>query len=202
MCTITNDFSNVEKKLCQKCVVKIRAECNWSQLLYILLSLKGWVCSCSIYISWTSPGGLVSKAYFLWIYAFRQWYLYHYKFRLGLLSEDMRLKHMQVLFVSLYVGPYSQNVAGRWISDSVNPLSAMVAIWHHTLVSFKVFGTERVHWNLDILDEMDQWEVYCGKECLLIDGCRLNGSFAAHSADIHQSQEQLALRGFKALQMM
>ena len=34
-----------------------------------------------------------------------------------------------------------------WVSvhPSVNPLSAMVAIWHHIIVSDEVFGTERVH---------------------------------------------------------
>ena len=35
-----------------------------------------------------------------------------------------------------------------------NPVSAMVAIWHHIIVSFQVLVTERVHWNLDILGEM------------------------------------------------
>ena len=38
----------------------------------------------------------------------------------------------------------------------LNPLSALVVIWHHIIVSFQVFGTERVHWNLDILGEMHQ----------------------------------------------
>jgi hypothetical protein len=37
-----------------------------------------------------------------------------------------------------------------------NPLSAMVAIWRHIIVSFQVIGTERVGWNLDILGEMHQ----------------------------------------------
>ena len=37
------------------------------------------------------------------------------------------------------------------------PLSAMVAIWHHITVSFNVLAlTGRVHWDLDILDEMHQ----------------------------------------------
>ena len=40
------------------------------------------------------------------------------------------------------------------LSRLINPLSVMVAIWHHIIVSFKVFGTERVHWNLDISGEM------------------------------------------------
>jgi hypothetical protein len=51
----------------------------------------------------------------------------------------------------------------------------MVAIWRHIIVSFQVFGTERVHWNLDFLGEAHQWEVHWGKECLSIGGCRLNG---------------------------
>ena len=55
------------------------------------------------------------------------------------------------------------------------PLSAMVAIWHHIVVSFNFFGTERVHSNFDILGEMQQSEVHCGKECLVIGGSRLNG---------------------------
>jgi hypothetical protein len=39
----------------------------------------------------------------------------------------------------------------------INPLSAMVAIWRHILVSFQVFGTEKkLHWNLDILGDMHQ----------------------------------------------
>jgi hypothetical protein len=36
----------------------------------------------------------------------------------------------------------------------INPLSAMVAIWHHITISFTVFGTERVHWNFNIFDDM------------------------------------------------
>jgi hypothetical protein len=85
-----------------------------------------------------------------------------------------------------------------WISY-VNPLSATVAVWHH-ICSFKVFCTERVHWNLDIMCEMHPWEVHWGKECLLIGGCRLNGlrgtssPFCRHPP-ILASQEQLALRG-------
>jgi hypothetical protein len=56
-----------------------------------------------------------------------------------------------------------------------NPLSAMVAIWRHIIVSFQVFGTERVHCNLDCLGDMHPWEVHWGKECLSIGGCQLNG---------------------------
>jgi hypothetical protein len=33
---------------------------------------------------------------------------------------------------------------------NINPVSAVVAIWHHIIVSFNALGTERVHWNLDI----------------------------------------------------
>jgi hypothetical protein len=40
--------------------------------------------------------------------------------------------------------------------DKNNPLSAMVAIWHHIIVSFHVFGTGRVQWNLDFLGDMHQ----------------------------------------------
>ena len=57
----------------------------------------------------------------------------------------------------------------------INPLSAMVAIWHNIIVSFKVLGTERIHCNLDTVSEKHHREVNCGKECLLIGGCRLNG---------------------------
>ena len=41
----------------------------------------------------------------------------------------------------------------QW-NPSFNPLSALVAIWHHIIVTFKVFGTERVHWNLVMMGEM------------------------------------------------
>ena len=47
------------------------------------------------------------------------------------------------------------------------PLSAMVAIWHHIIVSFSVFVTERVHLNLDILHEMKHWAVNWGEKCIL-----------------------------------
>jgi hypothetical protein len=87
--------------------------------------------------------------------------------------------------------------------DSINPLSAIVAIWRHIIVSFQVFGTERVHWNLDFLGETHQWEVHWGKECLSIGGCRLNGLRGTSSPfcwhpPILASQEQLALRGLRA----
>jgi hypothetical protein len=35
-----------------------------------------------------------------------------------------------------------------------SPLIAMLAIWHHVIVSFKDLGTKRVHWICNILDEM------------------------------------------------
>ena len=38
----------------------------------------------------------------------------------------------------------------------INPVSAMVAIWCHIIVSFQVCATEMVRWNLDILDDMHQ----------------------------------------------
>ena len=46
--------------------------------------------------------------------------------------------------------------AGRNMKELLNPLSTMVVIWHHIIVSFKSFGTERVvyHLNFNILDEM------------------------------------------------
>ena len=37
-----------------------------------------------------------------------------------------------------------------YVKNIINPLSAMVAIWHRIIVSFKEFGTERVHLNFDI----------------------------------------------------
>ena len=50
--------------------------------------------------------------------------------------------------------PFDAN--GNSVEGVISPLSAMVARWHHIIVSFKVFGTERVHWNLDLLDELRQ----------------------------------------------
>jgi hypothetical protein len=81
----------------------------------------------------------------------------------------------------------------------VNPLSAMGDFRHLVIVSFQVFSTERVHWNLIFLGEMQQWEVHWGKVCLSIGGCRLNGlrgtssPFCRHPP-ILASQEQLALK--------
>jgi hypothetical protein len=88
--------------------------------------------------------------------------------------------------------PLEQKAVSVANHTNFNPLSAMVTIWHHIIVSFKVFGTERVHLNLDMLGEMHQREVHWGKESLLIGGCRQNGlrgyeGWAAHSANIHQS---------------
>jgi hypothetical protein len=68
-------------------------------------------------------------------------------------------------------------------------------------ISWWIFRSERGNLWFDILGEMQQWEVHCGKECLLIGECRLNGLWGTSSAfcwhpQILASQEQLALRGF------
>jgi hypothetical protein len=46
--------------------------------------------------------------------------------------------------------PGYPNSGEPFLCQNFNPLSAMVAIWRHIMVSCQVFGTERVHWNLDI----------------------------------------------------
>jgi hypothetical protein len=38
--------------------------------------------------------------------------------------------------------------------EYISPLGAMVAIWRQIIVSFRVFVTERVHLNLDLVGEM------------------------------------------------
>ena len=48
--------------------------------------------------------------------------------------------------------PFDAN--GNSAEGVINPLSAMLIRWHHIIVSFKVFGTEKVYWNLDLLDNM------------------------------------------------
>jgi hypothetical protein len=59
----------------------------------------------------------------------------------------------------------------------INPLSAMVAIWHHIIVSFKSLAQKGLlefgyfGCNASLISE----RFNCGKECLLIGGCRLNG---------------------------
>jgi hypothetical protein len=42
------------------------------------------------------------------------------------------------------------------VKIGLNPLSAMGDFRHLIIVSFQVFGKERVHWNLDFLGEMQQ----------------------------------------------
>jgi hypothetical protein len=56
---------------------------------------------------------------------------------LMLYSNNQAIKVLVAVYILML---YSNNKA-------INPLSAMVAIWHHIIVSFQVFGTERVHWN-------------------------------------------------------
>ena len=110
--------------------------------------------------------------------------------------------HLQVWAIISRKKLSERELAIHCIARRLNPLSAMVAIWHHIIVSYQVFCTERVHWNLDFLGDMHHWEVHWGKECLSIGGCRLNGlrgtssPFCRHPPII-ASQEKLAPKGLK-----
>ena len=63
---------------------------------------------------------------------------------------------MSVVYPNRHAGGTVKLFSLIHIFMNINPLNAMVTIWDHIIDSFKVCGTERAHWNLDILDEMHQ----------------------------------------------
>ena len=98
------------------------------------------------------------------------------------------------IHICIYIKPHIWLCSWRNMYDGFttcvfNPLSVMVAIQHHIIVSFKSFSTERVIgiWipELKCISERLTW---AKSVFWLVDFGRMGcSSLAAHSTDIHQS---------------